>query len=660
MKFLHSISIGNKFVLALMPLLLALGWFTVSGMSERRQLELEMVQLEALMGLAQGAGELVHELQRERGMSAGYFGSQGQRFVSELDAQRKLADQAATALNGILKRMDPLLLTGTIDERIQRTRQTLQQLGQHRAQIDAMSIPMAPALARYTSTITDLLGMVGDMSHLVTHAGLTQRLFAYYSLLNQKELAGQERAILASVFAADRFADGQFERFGQLIGREDAFAANFRMQAGAEVLMAYELAMDSPQAGRAVQLRELAIVRAREGDFGVDANHWFEQQTARIDLLMRVEKKLVSELLASVRDLSQQARYAWWRYLLTVLLAAGLGIGLAVLIMRSIRGQLKGTLHTIDEMDGDLTRRLTVPGSDELSQLNLAYNRSIDNIAEMVLTIKQKSRSIGQASSDIATGNQDLAQRTEEQSASLVETAASMEQISITVKQTADYTERARQLTLGVDNQARQAGEVSSRASDAMNEIKSATQRVTHIIGAIDDIAFQTNLLALNASVEAARAGEQGRGFAVVAAEVRNLAGRCAGEARQIRGLLDDNVTRVNEGARLVELSNQSLNDIMEGTRKVRELVNDIAAAAGEQSQGIEQIHLALSQLEQVTQQNAALVEQAAAASASLDAQGMELERLVDRFKINEPPTEHRQHLLTLSEKDVNHEFATT
>lgn len=659
MKFLHSISIGNKFALALLPLLLALGGFTFNGMSERHQAELEMIRLEALMGLAQGAGELVHELQRERGMSAGYFGSQGQRFGPELAAQRKLSDKTASALNNTLDAMDQTLLAGPIAERIQRTRQTLQQLGQHRIQVDAMSIPMAQALGRYTATITDLIDVVGEMSHRVSNSDLTQQLIAYYSLLNYKELAGLERAVLANVFAADRFADGQFEHLSQLLGREQAFAASFRMLTGADMVQTFDQAMSTPEASRALRLRERAIARAREGAFGVDASQWFEQQTAKIGLLLQVEKSLVGKLLASTRSLSQQARQAWWRYLVAELLATGLGIGLAVLIMRSIRAQLKSTLRTIAEMDGDLTRRLAVPGRDELSQLNRAYNQSLDNIANMVSTIKQKSRTVGLASSDIASGNQDLAQRTEEQSASLVETAASMEQISITVKQTADYTDRARQLTLGVDNQARQAGDVTSQASSAMNEIKSANQRVSHIVSAIDDIAFQTNLLALNASVEAARAGQQGRGFAVVASEVRNLASRCAGEARQIRGLLDDSVARINEGTRLVQLSNQSLDDIMEGTRQVRELVNDIAAAAGEQSQGIEQIHQALNQLEQVTQQNAALVEQAATASRALDEQAVELEQLVSGFTVEEPQTAHPLATYTLSTKDVNYEFAT-
>jgi methyl-accepting chemotaxis protein len=143
-------------------------------------------------------------------------------------------------------------------------------------------------------------------------------------------------------------------------------------------------------------------------------------------------------------------------------------------------------------------------------------------------------------------------------------------------------------------------------------------------------------LLALNAAVEAARAGEQGRGFAVVASEVRSLAGRSATAAKEIKGLIQDSVAKVEEGSTLVDESGKALEDIVASVKKVTDIVSEIAAASAEQSSGIEQVGKAVNQMDEVTQQNAALVEEAAAASQSIVEQARELNELVARYQVGE------------------------
>ncbi len=157
-----------------------------------------------------------------------------------------------------------------------------------------------------------------------------------------------------------------------------------------------------------------------------------------------------------------------------------------------------------------------------------------------------------------------------------------------------------------------------SKAVTAMVGINDASKKIADIIGVIDEIAFQTNLLALNAAVEAARAGEQGRGFAVVATEVRNLAGRSATAAKEIKALIQDTVRKVDEGSKLVTQSGSTLEQIVMSVKKVTDIVSEIAAASNEQSAGIEQVNKAVMQLDELTQQNAALVEQASAASQAM------------------------------------------
>jgi methyl-accepting chemotaxis protein len=285
-------------------------------------------------------------------------------------------------------------------------------------------------------------------------------------------------------------------------------------------------------------------------------------------------------------------------------------------------------------MDGDLTQRLDVPGSDELSLLNRAYNQAIENIQHIVSEIKHGAGVLRGASSEIASGNQDLASRTDQQAASLVETAASMEQIATAVNMTADNANEAKRLTQEMEKQVQEASRVAGETSNSMSAIRYSSEQISNIVSSIDEISFQTNLLALNAAVEAARAGELGKGFAVVASEVRNLSQRCANEAQQIRELVSKNMDQIQQGVALAQASDRALHAARENTGQMLSFVSDIAHAANEQSLGVSQVHEALNQLEQVTQQNAGLVASAASASQLLDQQSETMSELVGRFVV--------------------------
>lgn len=282
--------------------------------------------------------------------------------------------------------------------------------------------------------------------------------------------------------------------------------------------------------------------------------------------------------------------------------------------------------------EGDLTQSMDGNYRGQFADLKQAVNGSVDNLLQMVDEIRGTADSIGSSAGELSRGNTDLSQRTEEMASSLEETASSMEEMTGAVRQNADNARQANQLASGAREQAEKGGEVVGRAVEAMNAISGSSKEISDIIGVIDEIAFQTNLLALNAAVEAARAGEQGRGFAVVAAEVRNLAQRSAGAAKEIKGLIKDSVDKVEEGTHLVDESGSMLEEIVSSVKKVSDIIAEIAAASEEQSAGIDQVNKAITQLDGVTQQNAALVEQAAAASESMDEQAQGLNTLMNSF----------------------------
>ena len=239
--------------------------------------------------------------------------------------------------------------------------------------------------------------------------------------------------------------------------------------------------------------------------------------------------------------------------------------------------------------------------------------------------IRAAGAEIQLSAEEISSGNASLSARVEAQAASLEETTASMMRMTETVRENAENASQANQLALAACDHAERGGKIMHDAVGAMQVINESSRKIADIIGVIDAIAFQTNLLALNAAVEAARAGEQGRGFAVVASEVRSLAGRSAAAAKEIKELIQDSVTKIGDGSRLVEQSGKGLADIVASVKKVTDIVGEISAASAEQASGIEQVGKAVASMDESTQQNAALVEQAAAASESIVQQVREL-----------------------------------
>lgn len=310
---------------------------------------------------------------------------------------------------------------------------------------------------------------------------------------------------------------------------------------------------------------------------------------------------------------------------------------LSILTIMTING-IKRSLSAIQivmetaNSNLDLTCRADDHKSDEIGQTAKAFNNLISRVADSLIAVSASAQSVSSASSQIASGNQDLSSRTEEQAASLEQTAASMAELNETVRQTAENTTMASQLSQNAMHFSNDSTGKVQTMMVTMDAIRESSTKITAIISMIEGVAFQTNILALNAAVEAARAGEQGRGFAVVAGEVRNLAQRSSTSAREIKELIESSLKLIETGVSQAGEVNHNMIEMNGAVRQVSDLVDEIASAANEQVLGIRQVHQAVSQMDDVTQQNAALVEQASAASHSLMEQAVSLNELVSEF----------------------------
>ncbi|MBA5689660.1 methyl-accepting chemotaxis protein [Rugamonas apoptosis] len=352
---------------------------------------------------------------------------------------------------------------------------------------------------------------------------------------------------------------------------------------------------------------------------------------------------------------------------------AALGVASALLmghtLHTSVAIPLRGAIRAARTIaGGDLTSTIETQHGGDMGQLLRALQQMNVNLLAIIGDVRTNVHAVNVATREIAAGNTELSTRTESQASCLEETASSMEEFSASAKQNADHAQRADELVLSASTVALKGGQAVASVGATMSDISASAKKIADIISLIDSIAFQTNILALNAAVEAARAGEQGRGFAVVASEVRSLAQRSAAAAKEIKGLIDDSVARVELGNRLVGDAEQTMKDIVESVRRVAGIMHEIASASREQSSGIDQVNRAIGSMGEVTQQNAGLVEQTVAVSSCLEDQAMQLSQAVSVFKLDDMRLHHqlkkssrqRDHLENFQSAGGNHESLQT
>ncbi len=685
---LSNLKISNRIILAL--LLPVLGLLAFSGFVVTKEFSAsqEIAEVGALADLAPEISALVHELQKERGASAGFIGSQGAAtFRDRMTTQRTATDSVKVRFDEVFGSFDFSAYGAAIVTKAEAAKELESQLDSKRTQVSGLDINIGQMAAYYTQTIATMLSIVEEMSLLSTEAELTQAITAYVAILQSKERAGIERAMGANGFGKGQFAPAVHKRFIELTAAQDAYLEVFDIYATPELKENLAAVMKDAAVAEVARMRKVAIDNGYGTPiFGVSGAAWFDTITKKINLLKEVEDATASHLVALGQELSGKAQTAFLTAATATAVLLAVTVVVVVVAVRSITRPLAGLEDAMGELAsgnssveiegtdrkdeiGSMAQAVDVFKQNALEREKMeaeqakareaeearlrAESERAEKVSKLIenfdASAKQVLSSVTSAADQLKSSANSMTTTADEASQRSTAVAGASEEASTNVQTVASATE---EMTSSVQEISRRVTHSSEIASSAVKEanaanakvesLAEAAQKIGEVVSLINDIADQTNLLALNATIEAARAGEAGKGFAVVASEVKSLASQTATATEEIGGQIAAIQASTTDAVSAIGAIAKTISEISDVATTVASAVEEQDAATREIAENIQQaasgtqeVSTNITEVSRGVQETGASASQVLEASVQLSQQATELQSAISTFLDN-------------------------
>ncbi|WP_306017461.1 methyl-accepting chemotaxis protein [Oceanicaulis sp. MMSF_3324] len=634
---LSNFPITWRMIASVLLPILALLFFASSLVLKDWRLAEDMKVAEEATEFTRDISQLVHELQRERGRSAGFVGSGGETTYRRLmDEQRNATDTALAAYRAARREVTDTLTDPVLQSKLQEIDAQLSELEAHRSQVNTLSFGLGDTVRPYTQTISNMLETVAELAHSSRSGELSTRIIGLLNIMNAKENAGIERAVGSNIYASGQINPALHQRALRLIASQDAFFLEFRELLGREWAQRLDDVLARPESIAVADARENLIAAGYGAPLAdMAGTEWFNLTTERIELLMNVEVALAQDIIVYAREVQDRARNNALIALALTLVALILTIAGTSVLMSSVvvpLGKITEALSRLAAGENDVeiqgarrkdeigvlartavsfqqamaAREEAVREQTRLEQTAMQERRKVLN--EMAKKVEAATlESVG----SVAKSAQTLTTSSEAIRAKLANAGQTAEQVTRATEQNVKHSGRAselaseltsaigevtQQITRG-DQMARDAIGEADRSRQSVEELNEAAQQINDFIGLITDIAEQTNLLALNATIEAARAGDAGKGFAVVASEVKALAAQTNQSTTQIAERVAHIQSRTQSTVDAMNAITSSIETIGEVTASVAAAMEEQSASTGSLSDFVEQNSQAMTRV---------------------------------------------------------------